>query len=138
MRVAGAAVVVCLASWFGLLIGAGATGLQRSVSAGPSSLLERPLALVLVGVVSLALAFVIALRLRSSTPLRFTAGVIIGDLLGAVVLAPVLVGELSPAHAPIVFVALIGLGVQPLAALVGFWAGQRMGRPSSMPEPTVR
>ncbi len=53
MRIAAVAALACVASWIGLLIGAGNVGLQRSVAVSPLTLLELPLALGL----SSALAF---------------------------------------------------------------------------------
>ena len=46
-----------------------------------------------------------------------------GDLIGAVVLAPIAIGELEVIHAPLVFVAITALGLQPLAAFLGAGRG---------------
>lgn len=138
MRTAGASAVICITSWLGLQIGAGATGLQRAVSTGPLSLLDRPLALVLVGVASVGLAFIIARLVRSLSPLLLTGLILLGDVIGAVILAPLLVGELSPAHAPTVFVILTALGVQPLGVLVGGWTAHRLRGSSSQAETVAK
>ena len=115
-----AAAIVCLASWLGLLAGAGNVGLQRSVAISPMTLLEVPLAIVLAA----ALAFVASLgltRLAHARPLQLVAWVLVGDLIGAAVLAPLAVGELEVVHAPVVFAAITALGLQPLAAIAGAW-----------------
>jgi hypothetical protein len=122
MRAAAIGAVVCLASWLGLWAGAGYIGLSRSVAVNPLTLLEVPMALVLAS----ALAFVAALGLshlaRGTRPLHLVAWVLVGDLIGAAVLAPLAIGELKVVHAPVVFAAISALGMQPLAAGVGAWA----------------
>lgn len=124
MRTVVGAGLVCLASWIGLFLGAGNVGLQRSVSVGPGTLIEHPVGLVLAAV----LAFVVALALTWVTgpsrknALRLVAAVLIGDALGSLVLAPVAVGELTVLNAPVVFVALTALGLQPLATFLGAMA----------------
>ena len=128
MRTAATGAVVCLASWLGLLVGAGYIGLSRSVAVGPLTLLEVPMALVLAS----ALAFVAALALTRHTrgahplhtlhPLKVVAWILVGDLFGAAVLAPLAIGELEAVHAPVVFAAISALGIQPLAAGAGAWA----------------
>ena len=57
IRTLVSAVLVCAASWLGLLAGAGNVGLQRSVSIGPATLFENPLAIGL----AVGAAFVTAL-----------------------------------------------------------------------------
>ncbi len=114
------AAAVCVASWLGLFLGAGNVGLQRSVSIGPLTLFEHPLAIGL----ATGMAFVIALgaALRGSgqlRPLSLVAAVLLGDAIGALILAPLAVGELTPLHAPVVFGALAVVGLQPLAAFAG-------------------
>lgn len=122
---------VCAASWLGLLIGAGNVGLQRSVSIGPLTLVEHPLAIVL----ATGMAFIVALGASTlggaSRPrlLSLMAGILAGDGIGALLLAPLAVGELTPFDAPVLFVALAVLGLQPLAALAGA-AAPRMLRPA--------
>ena len=118
MRTAATATLVCIASWFGLLLGAGNVGLQRSVGIGPLTLLEAPLALTFSAGLALGAAW---LGGGGSNPLRILIAVLAGDLIGAVLLAPFLVGELEIIHAPTVFVALSALGLQPLAACIGSW-----------------
>ncbi len=44
-----------------------------------------------------------------------------GDIIGAVVLAPILIGELEVIHAPVVFASITALGLQPVAAFLGAW-----------------
>ncbi len=119
---------VCLASWLGLLVGAGNVGLQRSVAIGPLTLLEVPQAIALAA----AFAFVAALVLTRLTgdahrlhPFQLVAWVLVGDLFGAAVLAPLAVGELEVAHAAVVFAAISALGLQPLAAAAGAWVTGR-------------
>jgi hypothetical protein len=128
MRIAAVATLVCIASWIGLWIGAGWIGLSRSVAVSPLTLVEVPLALALAA----ALAFVIAWlpgqldNVSATAPVRLFGGVLIGDVFGAVILAPVLVGELEVIHAPVVFASITALGLQPLAAFLGAWlAGSR-------------
>ena len=130
MRLAITAALVCAVSWIGLLIGAGNIGLQRSVAISPLTLFELPLALVL----SAALAFVTAAlpgwldRSSAPAPGRLVGGVLIGDILGAVVLAPILIGELEVIHAPVVFASITALGLQPLAAFLGALLSRSRGR----------
>lgn len=128
MRTAATGAVVCLASWLGLLAGAGYVGLSRSVSVSPLTLVEVPMALVLAA----ALAFVAALavnRLPGDAhplrPLHLVAWILVGDLFGAAVLAPLAIGELEAVHAPVVFAAISALGLQPLAAAAGSWVAGR-------------
>jgi hypothetical protein len=100
-------------------------GLQRSVSLGPHTLFERPLAVLL----SVGLAFMGSGAIRSITrgsdPVWLVAAVLVGDVIGAAILAPIAVGELELVHAPTVFVVLTVLGLQPLAAFSGAWLAQR-------------
>jgi hypothetical protein len=123
MRTAIIAALACVVSWIGLWIGAGYIGLSRSVAVSPLTLVEVPLALA----VASAVAFVIAWlpgRLDPASaprPAWLLGGVLIGDVFGAAVLAPLLIGELEVIHAPIVFAAITALGLQPLAALLGAW-----------------
>ncbi|OGO54046.1 MAG: hypothetical protein A2V84_09700 [Chloroflexi bacterium RBG_16_70_13] len=122
MRIATAAGIVCVTSWLALAVGAGNIGLQRSVAVGPLTLLEQPLTVVLVAAVSLGTALAVGWALRVS-PLQLLAGVLVGDVAGAVILAPVAIGELEPIHAPVVFAAIAVLGIQPAAA----WLGAAIG-----------
>jgi hypothetical protein len=132
VREAAGAAVVCMASWLGLALGAGNVGLQRSISKGPLTLLEQPAAIVLVAVLAFATAALLVVNVRTARPGRLVVAVLLGDVVGAVVLAPLAVGELSPLNAPIVFLALAVLGVQPIAAFAGAWAGRQIaGEPVS-------
>ncbi len=121
MRAAGTAAAICLASWVGLFLGAGNVGLQRSVAIGPLTLMEQPHAIALAA----GLAFVVALSAGflgsagRTRPLRLFAFVVMGDAVGALVVAPLAVGELTPLDAPAVFAVLAVLGLQPLAGLAG-------------------
>ena len=120
--------MVCLFSWLGLLVGAGNVGLQRSVAIGPVTLLEVPIALVLAAVLAFVASFVLsrlAAEPRPLHPLRVMAWVLVGDLIGAALLAPLAIGELEVIHAPTVFAAIAALGLQPLAAAAGAWAAGR-------------
>lgn len=119
------AAAICAASWVGLFIGAGNIGLQRSVSIGPLTLLELPVAVALAS----GLSFLVALGSRhggltSQQSLRVVAHVLVGDAIAALVLAPLAVGELTPFDAPVVFATLTVLGLQPLAAFAGSIASQ--------------
>ena len=128
MRTPVAAAMVCLFSWLGLLVGAGNVGLQRSVAIGPVTLLEVPIALVLAAVLAFVASFVLsrlAAEPRPLHPLRVMAWVLVGDLIGAALLAPLAIGELEVIHAPTVFAAITALGLQPLAAAAGAWAAGR-------------
>lgn len=120
MRTAIVAGIICLGSWAALLVGAGNVGLQRSVSMGPWTLVEFPLALLLAAL----LAFGAALAQRDG-PARLVALILLGDVIGAIVVAPLAVGELTPINAPVVFVVLAALGLQPLAAALGAVAESR-------------
>ncbi len=121
VRTLVSAAAVCIASWLGLLVGAGNVGLQRSVSIGPLTLFEHPLAIVLASGMAFVMAFAATALRRSShpRPRGLVAAVLAGDTLGAVVIAPLAVGELTPINAPAIFVALAVLGLQPLATLAG-------------------
>ena len=121
--VAGGA-AVCLATWFALAAAAGNVGLQRSISKGGVTLFELPSVLVLVALVAIAVAFVAAKRLDLTAP-QLVVAVLVGDLVAGLVLAPLAVGELEPNHAPLAFAAVSVMGVQPVAAFVGAWAGRR-------------
>jgi hypothetical protein len=123
MRTAFTAALVCIASWIGLQVGAGNVGLQRAVAIGPLTLLEVPLALALAAALALVTAWLPGRldRAKAPSPIRVLVGVLVGDAIGAVVLAPVLVGELEVIHAPVVFVAVTALGLQPLTAFLGAW-----------------
>ena len=127
IRTAATATLVCLASWVGLAVGAGNVGLQRTISTGPSALLESPLAIVL----STSLAFATAIALsRGRGDARadrwiLVGAVLVGDAIGAVVIAPALIGELEVANAPVVFAVLATLGLQPLAAALGATVASR-------------
>jgi hypothetical protein len=122
-REAGSAAVVCVATWGALGVGAGNTGLQRSISAGALSLFERPLAVALVAAVAFGSASLLVALLPGVRPSRLLAWILAGDLIAGLVLAPLLIGELEPVHAPLVVAAVAVAGVQPLAAVVGALAG---------------
>ena len=126
-RVIAGGAAVCLASWFALAAAAGNVGLQRSISKGGVSLFELPSVLVLVALAASAVAFVAAKRLDLTAP-QLVLAVLVGDLVAGLVLAPLAVGELEPIHAPLVFAAVSVMGLQPAAAFVGAWAGQRVAR----------
>lgn len=124
MRLAFGSGIVCVASWLALAAGAGNVGLQRSISKGAASLVDYPNALILVAAVAFAAAFVVtrAWRLRTRD---VVIGVLIGDGVAGVGLAPALIGELELIDAPLVFVAVSVLGLQPAAALIGAWLATR-------------
>ena len=125
MRTPIAAAVVCLASWLGLWAGAGSVGLSRSVALSPLTLLELPLALVLATALALVAVLGLTRLARGTPPIQLVAWVLVGDLFGAAVLAPLAVGELTVIHAPVVFAAITALGLQPLAAAAGAWIAGR-------------
>lgn len=112
---------VCAASWLGLLIGAGNVGLQRSVSIGPLTLFQHPLAIVLATGAAFVVALLASTMGGAKRPgsLNLVAGVLAGNAIGALLLAPLAVGELTPLNAPVLFAALAVLGLQPLATLAG-------------------
>lgn len=130
MRLVIGSGLVCVASWLALAAGAGDVGLQRSISKDATALADYPLALVLVAVAAFGTAFVMtrAWRLR---PTRLLVGVLIGDALAGLVLAPVAIGELEPIHAPLVFAAVTVLGLQPAGVLLGAWFATRITGASS-------
>jgi len=125
------ATLVCLASWVGLAIGAGNVGLQRAVSAGPLTLLEQPLAVVLsTGLAFAATAVLTEIPVATRSDLRSLIGaVLLGDAVGALVIAPVAIGELEVRDAPVVFVVLATLGLQPVAVDLARQA-RRRGAPA--------
>ena len=128
MRLALGGGIVCVASWFALQLGAGNVGLQRSISKGAISLVEQPVALILVAVAALGAAYAVT-RIFRLRPIPLLIGVLLGDAFAGIVLAPIAVGELEPIHAPLVFAAVSVLGLQPAAAFLGSWLAAR--RPSS-------
>lgn len=130
MRTAIVATGVCLVSWGGLVLGAGNVGLQRSVAVGPGTLFEVPLALILAAALAFLAAFALLVLARTPqiVPWHLVVAVIVGDIVGAIVLAPLAVGELTPLNAPIVFLALTALGAQPMAAFLGAHTASRVSR----------
>jgi hypothetical protein len=127
LSTSAAAGAVCVASWLVLWVAAGDIGLQRSVAVSPLTLFEVPLALVLVPGIAAAIAWAAA-RLTGAGrawPLHLGVAVLVGDLFGAAVLAPALVGELEAIHAPVVFAVITALGLQPAAAMLGAWLATR-------------
>src|SRR5688572_21374988 len=117
LRLVAGSAAVCLGTWLALLT-AGNTGLQRSISTGALTLFEQPMVVALVAATGFAIAYACAKRLRlAAVPL--VVGVLLGDALAGLVLAPIAVGELEPIHAPLVLAAVSVLGIQPAAALAG-------------------
>ncbi len=127
MRTAITSALVCAASWVGLWIGAGNVGLSRSVAVSPLTLVEVPLALGFAAIAAFVIAWLPGRLDRKSAPdpIRLVAAVLIGDVIGAAVLAPFVIGELEVIHAPIIFASITALGVQPLAAFLGAWLSRR-------------
>lgn len=130
MRLASGSALVCIVTWLALAVGAGNVGLQRSISMGATSLVEQPIVLPLVAVAAFGAAYLVtrAWRLR---PTRLVVGVLVGDALAGLVLAPIAIGELEPIHAPLVFAAVTVLGIQPAGVLVGAWFATRRSGASS-------
>ncbi len=128
MRTAIVATGVCLVSWGGLFLGAGNVGLQRSVAVGPGTLVEVPLGLILASALAFLAAFTLLVLARTPqiVPWHLVVAVIVGDMVGALILAPLAVGELTPLNAPIVFLALAALGAQPIAAFLGAHTARRV------------
>lgn len=128
MRTAFVATGVCLVSWGGLFLGAGNVGLQRSVAVGPGTLVEVPLGLILASALAFLAAFTLLVPARTPqiVPWHLVVAVIVGDMVGALILAPLAVGELTPLNAPIVFLALAALGAQPMAAFLGAHTARRV------------
>lgn len=103
MRTVAVATLACVASWIGLLIGAGNVGLSRSVAVSPLTLVEVPLALLFAAIAAFVIAWLPGRLDRKSAPdpIRLVAAVLIGDVIGAAVLAPLAIGELEVIHAPV-------------------------------------
>jgi hypothetical protein len=120
LRIAAASAAICLLTWVALAATAGNVGLQRSISKGAITLFEQPQIVVVVALVALALGYASAKLLRLSA-VQLVVGVLVGDLLAGLVLAPLAIGELDPIHAPVVFAAVSLLGVQPVAVVAGAW-----------------
>lgn len=120
--------IVCVSSWLALAIGAGWVGLSRSVSIGATTLVEHPTALALVVIVATATGFSVT-RAFTLRPFQLLVGVLVGDAFAGLVLAPIAIGELEPIHAPIVFLAVSVLGLQPVAAVIGSWVATIRRRP---------
>jgi len=127
MRTVAVATLACVASWIGLWIGAGWIGLSRSVAVSPLTLVEVPLGLLFAVIAAFVIGWLPGRLDRKSAPdpIRMVAAVLIGDIIGAAVLAPVLIGELEVVHAPIVFASITALGLQPVAAFLGAWLSRR-------------
>ncbi len=117
LRLAVGSAAVCLGTWLALLT-AGNTGLQWSITKGAPTLFEQPLVVALVAATGFVIAYVCANRLDLA-PWPLFVGVLVGDAIAGLVLAPIAIGELEPIHAPLVFAAVSALGVQPAAALAG-------------------
>ncbi|CAN5835316.1 hypothetical protein BH20CHL8_BH20CHL8_04830 [soil metagenome] len=131
VRAAIFGVCVCLSSWIGLLVGAGNVGLQRAVTSGPGVLIvEHPLAVPLLLGTAFFVAFGFARVWRESSrrAVALAAAVVVGDLVGSFILAPLAVGELEVAHGPRVFLVISFFGAQIVAA----YAGARFGARSSV------
>ena len=128
VRLVAASGVVCLATWLALLA-AGNVGLQRSISRGAQTLFEQPLVVALVAATAFVVAYVMANRLGVSAG-SLLVGILVGDAIAGLVLAPLLIGELEPIHAPLVVAAISVLGVQPAAAVAGAHFGQRRTVPA--------
>lgn len=126
-RVAVGSSAVCLVSWLAFAVAAGGVGLQRSISKGAVTLFEQPLVVVFVALAAFAIAFVGAKRLRLNG-VQLLVGVMIGDLIAGLILAPIAIGELEPIDAPLVFAAVALFGVQPVAAFAGAWAARARSR----------
>jgi hypothetical protein len=126
-RLGTGSISTCVSSWLALAFAAGNVGLQQSISNGATTLFERPVVLVLVAVAAFGVAFVSA-RTLHLRPAPLLIGVLLGDAIAGLVLAPIAVGELEPLHAPLVFAAVSVLGIQPAAALAGGWAAHRLAR----------
>ncbi len=131
--------VVCLASLVGLVIGAGNVGLQQSLRLDPFGFRLDPVGFAadypMAVILCLGAAFVAALifvrttrAVRSFVPLGVLA-VVAGDVLTSFVVAPLMVGELEPAHGFTVLVAVSLFGLQIVAAAAGAWVGARGARP---------
>jgi len=120
--------IVCAASWLLFAEGAGNVGLQRAVSRGPALLLwEHPMAVpLLLGTAFLVSYSLVRWLLPRVTAIHAAAWVLAGDLFGSIVLAPVLVGELEPVNAPIVFATISFFGLQIAAAASGAWLATRI------------
>lgn len=105
-------------SWAALTLGIGYEGASRAVSVGLDTLAaDHWVALVLAGLTAATFAAV-GCR-RGARPLQVLSVVVAMDLFAAIVLAPLLVGELSPTDPGPVIATLSALGLQPLGALIG-------------------
>jgi len=78
-------------------------------------------------------AFVVSFVTRDTRATRLLLAMLACDVIGAVVLAPLAVGEVRPIDAPVVLVVLATLGVQPAAAVLGAVVGQRQATATSDP-----
>ena len=95
---------------------------------GPGTLVEVPLGLILAAALAFLAAFTLLVLARTPqiVPWHLVVAVIVGDMVGALILAPLAVGELTPLNAPIVFLALAALGAQPMAAFLGAHTARRV------------
>lgn len=129
--------LACIASWLGLLVGAGNVGLQQAVAIGPQTLVEVPLAIILAVVLGAVAAAAAGTIFGPANALLVLAIVLVGDLVGAAILAPIAVGELGIDDAPVVFAVLTTFGLQPAAAAGAALLAARL-RASPAADPTRR
>ncbi len=124
--------IVCVASWSGLLVGAGDIGLQQSVSRDPVYFATTyPLAIVLSLAAAFAAAFIFARVQRAprAFALMGALAVLLGDVVASFLVAPVMIGELEMEHGVIVLLAISLYGSQIAAAWFGAFVGARVDRP---------
>lgn len=117
----GAALVAGVASWFALFIAVGNSGLQQAVAVGPETLLRSPLLLVVPLATALGCGLVWAWRLRPQWTARavFVGALIAWNFVAALLVAPALIGELSPRDWGEVLTTITVFGGQVAAAGLG-------------------
>jgi hypothetical protein len=118
----GIGLLLAAATYAILWLGLGNIGLQQTVSIGPEVLLTTYLpTTALVAVLGVIVGGLVAALLRFDRveALLLAATVVLVDVVMAVIVAPILIGEITLRHTPIVLAVLAVLGFQPLAIVIG-------------------
>lgn len=130
------ALLACVVSWLLLAMVAGNVGLQRTVSTGPETLLASPLSLLVPLAGAFGTSYAWSRRFGKGSALPFTVALIGWNLLGALILAPAAVGEVTVQRWREVLITITLFGTQILAAGLGWWIALRSAVPRSPHEPS--
>jgi hypothetical protein len=116
-----------LVGWALLLALLGNLGLQQSVSKPPSEAFsDYGIQFLIVGAATLLLAYLAsAIWPRDISPRWVLIGLLATEGIGALLLAPMLIGEITLSMAPAVMLVLTAFGLTLLGAYLGAVAGSR-------------